>query len=93
MTADGVRAAPRRPDPIGWTTFELSSRGGYARTVTGLVAYLDDEAETYIVLGRDGALRRVPVREIMSSRDASDGDRPPRGRDTTGLGTGDVSIR
>ena len=92
MTANGDRAAPRRPEPIGWTTFELESRGGYARTVTGLVAYLDDAAETYIVLGRDGGLRRVPVREIMSSRDASDGPRALRGHDTAGFGMADVSI-
>ena len=93
MNADGVRAAPRQPDPIGWTTFELESRGGYARMVTGLVAYLDAAAETYIVLGRDGALRRVPVREIMSSRDASEGDRLHLEHDTARLGTRDVSAR
>jgi hypothetical protein len=35
-------------------SFEVESRGGYARTVVGRVAYLDDEAQTYMVLTRDG---------------------------------------
>jgi hypothetical protein len=35
-------AAPVR----GKVSFELESRGGYHRTVTGTIAYLDDEAQT-----------------------------------------------
>mgnify|MGYP006356141403 FL=1 len=52
-------------------SFEVESRGGYARTVVGRVAYLDDEAKTYMVLTRAGALVRVPLRDITSSHDVS----------------------
>jgi hypothetical protein len=45
-------------------SFEVESRGGYRRTVTGTIAYLDDEAQTYMVLTPDGALIRVPLRDI-----------------------------
>jgi hypothetical protein len=48
--------------------FEVASRGGYARTVVGRLAYFDDEAQTYMVLTRDGMLVRVPLRDITSSR-------------------------
>jgi hypothetical protein len=48
-------------------SFEVESRGGYARTVVGKVAYLDDEAQTYMVLTRAGVLVRVPLRDITSS--------------------------
>ena len=49
-------------------SFEVASRGGYARTVVGRLAYFDDEAQTYMVLTRSGALVRVPLRDITSSR-------------------------
>jgi hypothetical protein len=45
----------------------LESPGGYARTVVGQLAYFDDEAQTYMVLTRDGVLVRVPLRDITSS--------------------------
>jgi hypothetical protein len=45
-------------------TFELESHGGYLRTVTGTIAYLDEEAHTYMVCAPDGELIRVPVRDI-----------------------------
>jgi hypothetical protein len=48
--------------------FEVASRGGYARTVVGRLAYFDKEAQTYMVLTRDGMLVRVPLRDITSSR-------------------------
>ena len=48
-------------------SFEVASRGGYARTVVGRLAYFDDEAQTYMVLTRDGVLVRVPLRDITSS--------------------------
>ena len=51
------------------SSFEVESRGGYARTVVGRVAYLDDEAQTYMVLTRAGTLVRVPLRDITSSHD------------------------
>ena len=50
-------------------SFEVESRGGYVRTVVGRVAYLDDEAQTYMVLTRAGTLVRVPLRDITSSHD------------------------
>lgn len=70
-------------------TFELASRGGYARTVTGTVAYLDEEAQTYLVLV-DGELERVPLRDLVTRdgtprhAEASRNDRDDR----QGLGTG-----
>jgi hypothetical protein len=48
-------------------SFELESPGGYRRTVTGTIAYLDDEAQTYMVLATDGALSRVPLRDVTKS--------------------------
>ena len=48
-------------------SFEVESRGGYARTVVGRLAYFDDEAQTYMVLTRSGELVRVPLRDITSS--------------------------
>jgi hypothetical protein len=65
-----VRAALRARG--GATSFELASRGGYARTVTGRVAYLDEDAQTYIVMGDDGKLLRVPLRDITSSRETTE---------------------
>jgi hypothetical protein len=48
-------------------SFEVASRGGYARTVVGRLAYFDEEAQTYMVLTRDGPFVRVPLRDIASS--------------------------
>jgi hypothetical protein len=48
-------------------SFEVESPGGYARTVVGQIAYFDDEAQTYMVLTRDGVLVRVPLRDITNS--------------------------
>ena len=48
-------------------SFEVESRGGYARIVMGRIAYLDEEAQAYMVLTRAGMLVRVPVRDITSS--------------------------
>ena len=45
-------------------TFQLESRGGYSRSVTGKVAYLDVAAMTYMVITDDRTLTRVPLREI-----------------------------
>jgi hypothetical protein len=52
-------------------SFEVASRGGYARTVVGRLAYFDEEAQTYMVLTRDGTLVRIPLRDITSSRGVS----------------------
>jgi hypothetical protein len=40
-------------------SFEVESRGRYARTVVGRLAYFDDEAQ-YMVLTRDGVLVSAP---------------------------------
>ena len=48
-------------------SFDVESRGGYVRTVVGRLAYLDDEAQTYMVLTHAGMLVRVPLRDITSS--------------------------
>ncbi len=45
-------------------SFELESAGGYRRTVTGTIAYLDEEAQTYMARASDGGLLRVPLRDI-----------------------------
>ena len=52
-------------------SFEVESPGGYARTVVGRLAYFDDEAQTYMVLTREGVLVRVPLRDITSSHGVS----------------------
>jgi hypothetical protein len=49
------------------TSFELRSRGGYARSVTGTIALFDEEARTFMVRGHDGGLIRVPLREVVST--------------------------
>jgi hypothetical protein len=48
-------------------SFELQSPGGYRRTVTGTIAYLDDEAKTYMVRALDGELIRVPLRDVKKT--------------------------
>jgi hypothetical protein len=55
---------PRTASGEREVSFELESRGGYRRTVTGTIAYLDDEAQTYMVLAPEEALIRVPLRDI-----------------------------
>ena len=87
--ADEVRDALRAHGPTGRTSFQLASRGGYVRTVTGTVAYLDAEADTYMVLV-DGELLRVPLRDITSLQEesATDGGDGSLVRDAEGLGTG-----
>ena len=62
--------------------------GGYVRNVTGTVAYLDEQAETYMVLA-DGELLRVPLRDITARHEVAaigEIDRSPD-RDAEGLGT------
>jgi hypothetical protein len=57
--------------------------------VTGTIAYLDEEAQTSMVLA-DGELLRVPLRDITSTHDATTNgrNRSTSGRDAEGLGTG-----
>jgi hypothetical protein len=66
-------AAPLDPGtPSGErnTSFEVESPGGYRRTVTGTIAYLDDEAHTYMVCAPDGTLIRVPLRDIKRTTES-----------------------
>jgi hypothetical protein len=58
---------PRTASGEREVSFELESPGGYRRTVTGTIAYLDDEAQTYMVLAPDEALIRVPLRDIKKT--------------------------
>jgi hypothetical protein len=58
---------PRSASEKREVSFELESPGGYRRTVTGTIAYLDDEAQTYMVLATDGALIRVPLGDIKKT--------------------------
>jgi hypothetical protein len=51
----------------GKLCFELESRGGYRRTVVGTLAYLDEEAQTYLVRAVSGDLFRVPLRDIRKT--------------------------
>jgi hypothetical protein len=86
--ADDVRAALRARGRK--TSFELASRGGYARTVTGIVAYLDEDAQTYMVLGDGDELLRVPLRDITARQEETPIGEVDRlsDHDEVGLGTG-----
>jgi hypothetical protein len=86
---DAVLAAMRPRGSRGKTSFELASPGGYLRKVTGSIAYLDEEADTYMVLAR-GELVRVPLRDITArheERAIGEIDRSSSA-DAEGLGTG-----
>lgn len=86
--AEELLAGSRGDWPASETTFELESHGGYAHTVTGTIAYLDEEARTFMVRELDGRLTPVPLRDVTSARGGS-GEREPRPRlDAQGLGTG-----
>ena len=79
---DGTPAPSAHPHiPSGRTKFELESRGGYLRTVTGTVAYLDDDAQTYMIRrgNGDGQLVRVPLRDIMSAHETVPSGQLPSG--------------
>ena len=50
------------------TSFEVESPGGYARSVTGTVVYLDAEAQTLMIRAADGHMMRVPLRDVTSAQ-------------------------
>lgn len=77
----------------GEASFELRSHGGYARTVTGRVAYADEEAQTFLVLTSSKGMARVPLRDIISVARVEDdaGDQRPIDGGNEGLGTGRVT--
>jgi hypothetical protein len=71
----GFHATAQRPE----TTFEVASHGGYARTVTGTVTFLDEEAQTFMVRVPDGREVRVPLRDVTAARVHPDSNaREPR---------------
>jgi hypothetical protein len=87
---DDIRDALQPHVPAGRTKFELESRGGFLRTVTGTVAYLDEDAQTYMVLrgNGDGELVRVPLRDITAAHEtAPTGQLHAVTRDAEGLST------
>jgi hypothetical protein len=71
--AEELLASFRSGELDSETAFELASHGGYARSVSGKVSYLDVEANTFMVRGADGGLIRVPLRDVTSVRPV-----PPR---------------
>jgi hypothetical protein len=86
--AEDVRTTMRPRHPRK-TSFELASPGGYLRKVTGSIAYLDEEADTYMVLAH-GELVRVPLRDITARHEEmpiGEIDRSSHA-DADGLGTG-----
>lgn len=86
IPAPSIQRRSRRHLVEADETFELASRGGHTRTVTGTVAYLDEEAQTYLVLV-DGQLERVPLRDIVTTDGAATHVEESR-NDGQGLGTG-----
>lgn len=72
------------------TSFELASHGGYARTVIGTVAYVDEQAQAFTVRVRDGGLIRVPLRDVTSAgrTASSQSEGSSSGRHVHDLGTG-----
>ena len=65
--AEDLLASFRSGELDSETTFELGSHGGFARSVTGTVAYLDEEAHTFMVRDKDGGLIRVPLRDVTDA--------------------------
>jgi hypothetical protein len=70
-TSEWVRPTEPGISPIApnerQLSVEVQSPGGHLRTITGTIAYFDEEAQTYMVHGLDGALIRVPVRAITKT--------------------------
>jgi hypothetical protein len=73
--AEEILAGFRADEVVNETSFELESPGGHARTVTGTIAYLDEQAHTFMVREPDWALSRVPLRDITSTHVAATGER------------------
>jgi len=88
--AEELLARFRGGEGASETSFQVASHEGYARTVVGTVAWLDEQAQTFIVRARDGGLIGVPLRDITSAdaRPSSEPDDSSSGLDVSGLGTG-----
>jgi len=88
--AEELLAEFRGGEPASETSFELASHGGYARTVVGTVAYVDEQAEAFTVRVRDGGLIRAPLRDVTSAdrTTASEAEGSNVGRHVEALGTG-----
>ena len=91
--AEELLASFHAADASSEWSFDLASHGGYARTVTGTVTFLDEEAQTFMVRVPDGRVVRVPLRDVTAARDTApnEPDALGSGRDTRGLGTGGSS--
>jgi hypothetical protein len=91
LSPEDLLAEYRLAGTVAARSFKLASHGGYARTVTGTVAYLDEEAETFMVRGSDDELRRVPLRDVVSARPwhpAGGAPMPVSPRESTSLAEG-----
>jgi hypothetical protein len=74
----------------GENSYDLESPGGHVRTVTGAIAYLDEQAETFIVVTADGQMARVPLRDVVATRGTPQEEHRQLGdaADDDGLGVG-----
>ncbi|HXF37782.1 MAG TPA: hypothetical protein VNO17_11485 [Actinomycetota bacterium] len=53
------------PDDLGKrVTFQFELPNGYVGEAVGILEAYDEEAETFLVRRRDGALARVPARGV-----------------------------
>jgi hypothetical protein len=88
--AEELLAEFRGGETASETSFELASHGGYARTVVGTVAYVDEQAQAFAVRVRDGGLIRVPLRDVTSAdrTASSEAEGSNVGRHVHDLGTG-----
>jgi hypothetical protein len=64
--AEELLASFRNGELDSETTFGLGSHGGYVRSVTGTISYLDMEANTFMVRNEAGGLTRVPLRDVTA---------------------------
>jgi hypothetical protein len=57
------------PDDLGKrVTFQFELPNGYVGEAVGILEAYDEEAETFLVRRRDGALVRVPARGVRFGR-------------------------
>jgi hypothetical protein len=65
--AEELLAAFRSGELDSETSFEVESHGGYGRSVTGTITYLDEAANTFMLQDDGGDLLRVPLRDITAA--------------------------
>jgi hypothetical protein len=65
---------------VSETSFEPGSRGGYARTVTGTIAHLDEQGETFMVRATESCgASAIPMAWARARCEWSIGSLGPRG--------------